>query len=187
MVEIGISVALIAAILFIGRNGLEKGFFVQVTTTGIVFFAMLVALRYWYPFATWLGASLGTGEAQNAFGAFWILFIFVFAPCYALLRSLNERIVPVYPLVIERGGGFLAGCASGVLVTGCIIVSLSLYLPKMLPEFDNSRLLLPIDRAPIAIYRGVESLASRGGWSMNEHMVFPELSKSNGKLEATWK
>ncbi len=188
MLELGLSVAAIAVILVVGQQGYGSGFFNQMVLMVISLFAMIVGLRFWYPASSWFGERLGAESGQVAFASFWIVFVFVLAPVYGLLRSLNERVVPVYPVMIERSLGFLCGCGTGAIIASCLFTSLIPYLPNVLqPGFDTRRLLIPIDRAPVAIYRGIERAASGLGLSAGELIPLPRLGEDeDNKPVAVW-
>lgn len=188
MLELGLSIGAIAVILLLGQRGYGSGFFNQMVLMVIALFAMIVSLRFWYPVTSWFGERLGAEGGQVAFAAFWIVFIFVLAPPYGLLRSLNERVVPVYPVMIERSLGFLCGCVTGAIVAGCLFTSLIPYLPNVLQSgFDHRRLLIPIDRAPVAVYRGIEGVASSLGFSTDEAIPLPRLGEDEDKkVMAVW-
>ncbi len=188
MLEISISLGAILTVLFWGREGAKAGFFVQTVAAGLAFFAMMVALRFWFPASVWLSGLLGGDSKDVAFAAFWALFAGVFAPLYGLLRSLNGRFVPAYPLFIERAFGFIAGCLFGGLLTAGMMTSLLLYLPKIWPGYEASRMLLPLDRAPIALYQKVQKIASERQMIGEEHIVLPELTKAgDDRIVSDWK
>lgn len=185
--ELILSLAAIGLIIFLGRKGASAGFFKQVVTVGTAVLAMFIALRYWYPVSIGLETLVGHDSGALAFGAFWVLFLLVFAPLSGLAYALNDRVLPTYPMPIERAFGFILGCLFGAILACCIVTSVLFYIPKVWPGYDSSRLMLPLDRAPVSAYRLATHAAERSGLSADEKAVFPRLKATKpGELTAEW-
>lgn len=160
MIEILISFVALLLILFFGHRGWRQGFFRSTSHLLVVIFAILWGLRWWHPYTGWLAERLGISADQLAFVAFWCVFAVVFIPLNALAGALSDEFVPVYPVGIERLGDFLGGAMAAALLCSAVLLSALPWLPNIYPAYDSSRLLLPMDRLPLAVFRGVEEMAT---------------------------
>ena len=75
MVEVIVSILALMLILLLAWGGTLFGVFYELTSSLLLFLAMMVTMRYWYE-ATRLVESVMPGAgAYGAFGAYWALFL----------------------------------------------------------------------------------------------------------------
>lgn len=155
--EIVISLIALAFIFLAARLGWREGLFRALARFLFAALAVLVTLRYWHLYTTWLAGWLGFPADQLAFFGFWSLFAVIFVPLNALLGSLNDEFIPVYPRGLEQMGGAVCTALITLLLLSCLLLSLLPAIPEYAPGFNPDRMLLPLDRIPTAIYIGIDS------------------------------
>ncbi len=82
-----LSLGAIVLILALAWGGaVVFGVFYELSCTVLLFFAMMVTLRYWYEAARWVESVMPGAGAYGAFGAYWAVFL---AGCLPLILVLN--------------------------------------------------------------------------------------------------
>jgi hypothetical protein len=75
MVEVILSILALVLILSLGWGGTMFGVFYELTSSLLLFFAMMVTMRYWYEATGLVESVLPGAGAYGAFGAYWALFL----------------------------------------------------------------------------------------------------------------
>jgi hypothetical protein len=156
MVETALSVTAILLILALAWAGIAFGVFYELTSTLLLFWAMMVTLRYWY-LATGLVAGWVPAAGSYApFLAYWALFLVGCVPLIIVMNRVTQDSIPRYPKVVDSVLGFIFGFTSAVIVVCSVMTSLPVIVPKVWEPYNHDALLLPFDRAPIALYQYIE-------------------------------
>jgi hypothetical protein len=154
--EFIISVFAFLIILGLARLGVHFGAFYELVSSVFLFFAMMFALRYWY-LGTRLLAPWFNGQiAYATFGAFWIVFLIGTTPLLILTARIGHESTPRYPRIVDATLGLLFGAASAIILVCTVMTSLSVLVPQLWPKYDRTKLILPLDQAPITMYQAVE-------------------------------
>ena len=187
MVEITLSILAVLLILALAWIGPDLGVFYELTTTLLLFLAMMVALRYWYGLTQWLVLRMPDYPAYVAFGAYWTLFLVGCLPLIVIMNRVTESSVPRYPRFVDRVLGLALGAVSGLILVSCLMTSLSVITPKVWPPYDHDALLWPVDRIPIAVYQKVEGDFLGIRTNDVRHTRFPTFQKSDAdQLDRYW-
>ena len=186
MLEPWITIAALLVILGYGRLGATFGLFCELPNALMLLIAMLVSLRYWYPASQLLGSLVQQPAGLTAVIAFWALLVIACCPMIFLLRHVTEDSRPVYPKLLNGGLGFGLGLVSATLFFSCLLLSGSIFLPKIWPAYDRTTMYLPWDNLPVEIYQHIER-----GWlgiSADDpgHTRFPTFEKA-GDSEPVWR
>jgi len=184
MVEVTISILALVLILSLAWGGTVFGVFYELTSSLLLFFAMMVTMRYWYE-ATQLVESLmvkaGIPEAgaYAAFGAYWAVFLLGCLPLVLVLNRITQQSVPRYPKIIDTLLGLIFGFISSTILVCCVMTSLSVLVPKIWDGYNHSALTLPFDQYPIRAYERIEE--DLLGVPKNDpgHTRFPTFEKEN--------
>ena len=75
MAELILSILAILIILTLAWVGPDLGVFYELTTSLLLFLAMMVTLRFWYLLTRYLVLRLPEYGSYAAFGAYWTLFL----------------------------------------------------------------------------------------------------------------
>jgi hypothetical protein len=178
MVETTLSVAAILAILALAWAGIAFGVFYELTSTLLLFWAMMITLRYWY-LATGLLLSWVSMPASYAcFIAYWALFLIGCLPLIAITNRVTLDSVPRYPRIVDTTLGFVFGLISAVILICCVMTSLSVIVPKLWEPYDRNALLRPFDRTPISVYQSIERDWLRIPVTDPGHTRFPTFEKA---------
>ncbi len=157
MVEIVISVLAFLIILGFARLGMHFGAFYELASTVFQFLAMMIALRYWWLFTRLLSPWFNGQNGYAAFGAYWVMFLVGVTPLMVLTARVERQSTPQYPRVIDAGLGLIFGAVSAAILVCTVMTSLSVIIPKVWSDYDRQKLILPMDRVPIAVYQAVEN------------------------------
>ena len=177
MVELGISIAACVAIFYGGVKGSQEGLFRAFARFCLCSLASIAAMRFWFPGATSVAERLSVTPEQVSFGLFWGVFALLVMPFLFILRTLNNDFLPSYHILLERFGGFIFGAATGGFLIAALLLSLTLNLPRLLPAYDESKLLLPVHRLPSMIFRTAEATLAPG--PSESRTLLPSLIQSN--------
>ena len=189
MVEIIISVAAILIILSLGRLGMLFGVFYELASASLLFLAMMVTLRYWYPLTQWLVSWWPAAQGSYiAFGAYWILFLLGSLPLIAIMNYVTQDSIPKYPKPVDVVLGSVFGMTSAVILVCSVMTSLSVIAPKVWGPYDRNALLVPLDQIPIVAYQKIE----RNWLGISEtdpaHTRFPTFIKEDADdLDKYWR
>jgi uncharacterized membrane protein required for colicin V production len=154
-----LSIAAIVLILSLAWGGaVVFGVFYELTSSLLLFFAMMVTLRYWYEATRWVESVMPGAGAYGAFGAYWAMFLVGCLPLILVLNRLTQEAVPRYPKAIDMVLGFVFGFISATILVCCVMTSLSVVVPTIWEPYNRDALTVPFDRYPIAVYQRVEDL-----------------------------
>ena len=181
MIETIISVVALLLILEMGRLGSLFGFFLELTSTLLLFFAMMVGLRYWFVATQLLRLHATIPVPYAMLICFWTVFVACSVPLVLLTQRISEDKVPRYPRRFDALLGFVFGVASGTILVCIVLTSLSIVLPTMWTTYDQSRLLVPLDQVPLRAYRFVEQNCLRIPADDARHTPLPTLVATNAE------
>src|SRR5438477_476743 len=77
-------------------------------------------------------------------------------PLMVLTALVERKSTPRYPRVIDAVVGLIFGAMSATILVCTVMTSLSVIMPKVWSDYDRQKLILPMDRVPIAVYQAVE-------------------------------
>ena len=156
-VPVILSLAAIALILMLAWGGaIAFGVFYELTSTVLLFFAMMVTLRYWYEAARWVESAMPGAGAYGAFGAYWAVFLAGCLPLILVLNRVTQESVPRYPKIIDVVFGFIFGFIAATILVCCVMTSLSVIAPNIWEPYKRDALTVHGDRFPIAVYQRIE-------------------------------
>jgi uncharacterized membrane protein required for colicin V production len=157
MVEVILSLAAIVLILILAWGGAAVfGLFYELTSSLLLFFAMMVTLRYWYEATRWVESIMPGAGAYGAFGAYWAVFLAGCLPLILVLNRVTQQAVPRYPRILDAVLGFVLGLIASTIVVCCVMTSLSVFIPKIWEPYNHFALTLPFDQYPINVYEHIE-------------------------------
>ena len=179
MVEVTLSVAAIVLILTLAWGGVIFGVFYELTSSLLLFFAMMVTMRYWYEAARWIESVMPGAGAYGAFGAYWAVFLVGCLPLILVLNRVTQQAVPRYPRVVDSAMGLVFGFVSATILVCCVMTSLSVIGPKVWEPYNREALTLPFDQFPIVAYERIEEQWL--GIPRNDpgHTRFPTFEKAD--------
>ncbi|MGD0649684.1 MAG: CvpA family protein [Verrucomicrobiia bacterium] len=188
-VMVAISVLAILVILGLGRLGMHFGAFYEATSTLLLFLAMMVSLRYWYPLTRWVVSWWSPDTASYAaFGSYWALFLIGCLPLILFMSRVTQGSIPSYPKIVDMVVGMVFGTISATILVCCVMTSLSVIAPKIWEPYNRNALTLPLDQVPIHIYRAVEKNWLHIGTNDCAHTRFPTFDKANvDDFDKYWK
>jgi Colicin V production protein len=187
MVEVILSIVAIMLILSLAWSGVWFGVFYELSSSLLLFFAMMVSLRYWYEVASWIESVRPGVGSYGALGAYWALFLVGSSPLVLVLRRVNDESLPRYPRTVDRPLGFLFGFISATILVCCAMTSLSVVVPKVWEPYNRAALLLPLDQFPIAVYECIEEHGLGISKTDPGHTRFPTFEKTDADdFEKYW-
>ncbi|MEO7933294.1 MAG: CvpA family protein [Chthoniobacterales bacterium] len=189
MIELGISIVALVAIVYGGMHGAKEGLFWAFARLCLGLLGFIAAIRFWYLGTDFLAAQISVSPEQVAFAAFWGIFVLVVMPPLIGIKTLNNDFIPAYPIPLERFAGFLFGAGNAVVLASAMLLSLTLNIPSVLSSYDETKLLLPIHRLPTLIYRSVETRLTHVTADSPSHTLLPvgQRSTPQSALEVRWK
>jgi hypothetical protein len=177
--EVILSILAIVLILSLAWGGVLFGVFYELTSSLLLFFAMMVSLRYWYEAAHWVESVMPGAGSYGALGTYWALFLLGCVPLILVLKRVTYQSVPRYPKVIDTTLGFVFGFISATILVCCVMTSLSIVVPTIWAPYNREALTLPFDRFPMAVYGYVEEHGLGISKSDPGHTRFPTLEKAD--------
>jgi uncharacterized membrane protein required for colicin V production len=179
MVEVILSIVAILVILTLAWGGTMFGVFYELTSSLLLFLAMMVTMRYWYEATRWVESVMPGAGNYGAFGAYWAVFLVGCLPLIFVLNRVSQQAVPRYPRVVDTTLGLIFGFISATILVCCVILSLSVIAPKVWEPYNPNALTVPFDRLPIAVYQNIEQ-----GWLGIQktdpgHTRFPTFEKAD--------
>ena len=155
------------------------GVFYELTSSLLLFFAMMVTLRYWFEATRWVESVMHGAGAYGAFGAYWAVFLVGCLPLILVLNHVTQQSVPRYPKFIDMVLGFIFGFIAATILVCCVMTSLSVIVPKIWEPYNRDGLTVPFDRYPIAVYQRIEQQWL--GIPQNDpgHTRFPTFEKAD--------
>jgi uncharacterized membrane protein required for colicin V production len=182
-----LSLGAIVLILTLAWGGAAVfGVFYELTSSVLLFFAMMVTLRYWYEATRWVESVMPGAGAYGAFGAYWAVFLAGCLPLILVLNRVTQEAVPRYPKLIDWALGFVFGFIGATILVCCVMTSLSVIVPTIWEPYNRDALTVPFDRYPIAIYQQIEDVV---GVKTNDpgRTRFPTFEKKDADdLQKYW-
>lgn len=152
-----LSIAGIVLILTFAWGGaIVFGVFYELTSSLLLFFAMMVTLRYWYEATRWVESVMPGAGAYGAFGAYWAVFLVGCLPLILVLNRVTQQAVPRYPRFVDMVLGFIFGFIAATILVCCVMTSLSVIVPKIWEPYNRDGLTVRFDLCPIAVYKHIE-------------------------------
>ena len=122
MVEVILSLAAIVLILVLAWGGaVVFGLFYELTSSLLLFFALMVTLRYWYEATRWVESVMPGAGAYGAFGAYWAVFLAGCLPLILVLNRVTQQAVPRYPRFLDAVLGFVLGLIAATILVCCVM------------------------------------------------------------------
>jgi uncharacterized membrane protein required for colicin V production len=179
MVEVTLSIAAVVLILSLAWGGIMFGVFYELTSSLLLFFAMMVTLRYWYEAARWIESVMPGAGAYGAFGAYWAVFLIGCLPLILVLNRVTQQAVPRYPRIVDSALGLVFGFVSATILVCCVMTSLSVIAPKIWQPYNRNALTLPFDQVPVAVYENIEKEWLGVPKTDPGHTRFPTFEKTD--------
>jgi uncharacterized membrane protein required for colicin V production len=182
-----LSVLALVLILTLAWGGTWFGVFYELTSSLLLFFAMMVTLRYWYEATRFVESVMPGAGAYGAFGAYWAVFLLGCLPLILVLNQVTQQAVPRYPRFVDAALGFVFGLVSSTILVCCVMTSLSVIVPKIWEPYNPDALTFRFDQEPIKVYEYIENAI---GVKANdpEHTRFPTFEKENADdFQKYWK
>lgn len=158
VIPVILSIAAIVLILTLAwGGGMVFGVFYELTSSVLLFFAMMVTLRYWYEATRWVESVMPGAGAYGAFGAYWAVFLAGCLPLILMLNRVTQQAVPRYPRVVDIVLGFIFGFVAATILVCCVMTSLSVIAPKIWEPYNRDALTVSFDQKPIEVYQYIEN------------------------------
>jgi uncharacterized membrane protein required for colicin V production len=188
MLETALSVLAIGLILYLGWLGIIFGVFQELSNALWLFFAMMVALRYWWLATAVLVANTPLIGANAALVAFWSVFLIACVPLLVLTHFVQKDAVAPYPHIVDSLLGPIFGVLSAAILVSCLMLSLSVIMPSIWEPYQPTGLIVPLDKLPIGVYQTVEKKWLGIAEKDPGHTRFPTLEKADvEKFEKYWR
>jgi hypothetical protein len=174
-----LSLGAIVLILALAWGGaVVFGVFYELTSSVMLFFAMMVTLRYWYEATRWVESVMPGAGAYGAFGAYWAVFLAGCLPLILVLNWVTQDAVPRYPKFIDAVLGFVFGLIAATILVCSVMTSLSVIVPQIWDGYNHEALIKPFDQYPIVVYQRIEHAT---GIETNNpgHTRFPTFEKKD--------
>jgi hypothetical protein len=187
VIPVILSILALVLILSLAWGGTLFGVFYELTSSLLLFFAMMVTMRYWYEATRFVESVMPGAGAYGAFGAYWALFLLGCLPLILVLNQVTQQAVPRYPRIVDMLLGFVFGLISSTILVCCIMTSLSVIVPKIWEPYNPEALTVRFDQKPIEVYQYIENAI---GVKTNDpgHTHFPTFEKENADdFQKYWK
>ena len=180
MLEVILGIGGIVVILTLAWGGATLfGVFYELTSSLLLFFAMMVTLRYWYEATRWIESVMPGAGAYGAFGAYWTVFLVGCLPLILVLNRVTQQAVPRYPSVIDMALGLIFGFVAATILVCCVMTSLSVIVPTIWEPYNREGLTVPFDRYPIEVYEHIEEQWLGVPKTDPGHTRFPTFQKTD--------
>ena len=136
-----LDVILIVVIAFSSVYGLFKGLVKEVISLLALVIGLIGASRF-YEGASPLLKSLGLGEQAARILSFFILFIVIFIALILIGKLIHKLIHAIFLGWLNRLGGIGFGFIRGIIVSGIIIMILTIILSEKRPSLASQNLRL---------------------------------------------
>lgn len=143
-------------ILWRGLCGYRMGATVELRYAIVFFFALLVALRYWYPATSVLHGMVPVDPQYLTAGVCILLFLIAAAIAATIVNLKGQIYLSVRSNPLDTILGVLAGVVSGTSIACSILLAASVALPGKVDNFAASNYPLPLHQYPAAILRTLE-------------------------------
>lgn len=155
--------------------GYRMGATVEFRYAIVFFFALLVALRYWYPLTAFLRDYIPVDLQYLTAGVSIVLFL-AGAGVAALVVELNGQIyLSVRSNPLDTVLGVLAGVVSGASISLSILLAASVALPGKVDNFAVSNYPMPLHEYPAAIFRTIEQNVAHIAVESSSHTMLPAI------------
>jgi len=134
-----LDVILIVVIAFSSVYGLFKGLVKEVISLLAVIIGLIGASRF-YEGASPLLKHLGLGEQAARILSFFVLFIVIFIALILIGKLVHKLIHAIFLGWLNRLGGIGFGFIRGIIVSGIIIMILTIILSEKAPILSESKL-----------------------------------------------
>ena len=134
-----LDVILIVVIAFSSVYGLFKGLVKEVISLLAVIIGLIGASRF-YEGASPLLKNLGLGEQAARILSFFVLFIVIFIALILIGKLIHKLIHAIFLGWLNRLGGIGFGFIRGIIVSGIIIMILTIILSEKAPILSESKL-----------------------------------------------
>lgn len=145
-------------------------------------FAVLLALRYWYPACQAIGSDVAIPAFYLAGGLFVSLFITGFVVAGVAVRFKATRFRSVLSDPLDKTLGVLFGLAMGILLGGALLLDLSFFCAGAKPEFDAAHFPVRLDQAPVKVFQVIET--NFAGVPDNAKTLIPVLKIDSSGTES---
>ncbi len=178
VIPVILSILALVLILSLAWGGTVFGVFYELTSSLLLFFAMMVTMRYWYEATALVESVMPGAGAYGAFGAYWAVFLLGCLPLILVLNQVTQQAVPRYPRIVDMVLGFVFGLISSTILVCCVMTSLSVIVPQIWEPYNPEALTVRFDQKPIEVYQYIEKAI---GVKTNDpgHTRFPTFEKAN--------
>lgn len=182
-----LSILALVLILSLAWGGTVFGVFYELTSSLLLFFAMMVTMRYWYEATQFVESVMPGAGAYGAFGAYWAVFLLGCLPLILVLNRVTQQAVPRYPRIVDTVLGFVFGLISSTILVCCVMTSLSVIVPKIWEPYNPEALTVRFDQKPIEVYQYIENAIGIKPTDPG-HTHFPTFEKANAdEFQKYWK
>jgi uncharacterized membrane protein required for colicin V production len=136
-------------------------------------FAVLVALRYWYPASQAIGPGVSMNPLFVAGGIFACFFVIALLVAGMAVQFNAPRFQSVLSDPLDKTLGVIFGLSTGILLGGALLLDLSFFSAGFLGEFDVAKFPVRIDRAPIKVFTVIETNVA--GVPAGSQTIFPVI------------
>lgn len=183
-----LSILALMLILSLAWGGTLFGVFYELTSSLLLFFAMMVTMRYWYEATQWVESLMPGAGAYGVFGAYWALFLLGCLPLILVLNQVTQQAVPRYPRIVDVVMGFVFGLISSTILVCCVMTSLSVIVPKVWEPYNHDALTVAFDQFPIEVYQRIEERCVGVPKTDPGHTRFPTFEKADAdNFQKYWK
>jgi hypothetical protein len=149
---------------------------------------MMVTLRYWWLATAVLMANTPLSVVNAALVAFWAVFLMACVPVLVLTRFMQKDVVAPYPRILDLLLGPVFGIISATIVVSCLMLSLSVFMPKIWDGYQPTGLVVRFDTLPMEVYQSVEQKWLGITEKDPGHTRFPTLEKADvDDFEKYWR
>ena len=143
-------------------------------------FAVLVALRYWYPASQAIGPGVSMNPLLVAGGIFGCFFVIALLVAGMAVQFNAPRFQSVLPDPLDKTLGVIFGLSTGILLGGALLLDLSFFSAGFLGEFDAAKFPVRIVRAPLKVFTVIE--ANVAGVPAGSQTIFPVIKTARAGL-----
>lgn len=174
--ELSVFLVALAPVLLRVWQGWRCGATREIRYLLMYLFAMLVALRYWYPATDAVSQWLPRDPRLLAGGVFPVLFfVGAWLASFAIKwRAGHVQSVQANPL--DNLLGAILGLFSGAIIGCSLLLIVSVELPVLMAGFDRQKFPLPADQLPFGVFRMVERNVAGIPTQSLSRTPLPELS-----------
>ena len=176
-------------LVFLGAQfGSRAGALPALGTLLATVLGLAAGLRYWFPASRWLSQYDTGWTPLHVVIVFWAIFVFVIFVALKARYEYTEHFDPGTPSITARLLGTLFGAGSGLVLATAAMLSVSIVLPGMWPDYKASELPVRIDQWPLTAYRYVETNAARITPTERGHTLLPSLDPKDAAVpQSFWK